>query len=134
MKPFNLIPLKPLFHFLGLDSSNTRLHYNLKQHGKHREKLLTEIRKRINVLSSNSILDDFLQEDLISVDEHEEISRITNKDEAAKKILKYSEKNRPGSFSRKLLSILKFYELDDLAESLQQDVPAEGDTAGCIHD
>nr|XP_034304241.1 uncharacterized protein LOC105323171 isoform X6 [Crassostrea gigas] len=113
----------------GLDSSNTRLHYNLKQHGKHREKLLTEIRKRINVLSSNSILDDFLQEDLISVDEHEEISRITNKDEAAKKILKYSEKNRPGSFSRKLLSILKFHELDDLAESLQQDVPAEGDTA-----
>lgn len=113
----------------GLDSSNTRLHYNLKQHGKHREKLLTEIRKRINVLSSNSILDDFLQEDLISVDEHEEISRITNKDEAAKKILKYSEKNRPGSSSRKLLSILKFHELDDLAESLQQDVPAEGDTA-----
>lgn len=95
---------------------------------------MTEIRKRINVLSSNSILDDFLQEDLISVDEHEEISRITNKDEAAKKILKYSEKNRPGSFSRKLLSILKFYELDDLAESLQQDVLAEGDTAGCIHD
>eukprot|EP00105_Crassostrea_gigas_P006483 XP_011420452.1 PREDICTED: uncharacterized protein LOC105323171 isoform X3 [Crassostrea gigas] len=113
----------------GLDSSNTRLHYNLKQNGKHREKLLKEISKRINVVSSNSILDDFLQEDLISVDEHEEISRITNKEEAAKKILKYSEKNRPGSFSRKLLSILKSYELDDLVESLQQDVPPEGGTA-----
>lgn len=130
MKPFNLIPLKPLFHFLGLDSTNTRLLYNLKQNGKHREKLLKEISKRINVVSSNSILDDFLQEDLISVDEHEEISRITNKEEAAKKILKYSEKNRPGSFSRKLLSILKSYELDDLVESLQQDVPPEGGTAG----
>lgn len=130
MKPFNLIPLKPLFHFLGLDSTNTRLLYNLKQNGKHREKLLKEISKRINVVSSNSILDDFVQEDLISVDEHEEITRITNKEEAAKKILKYSEKNRPGSFSRKLLSILKSYELDDLVESLQQDVPPEGDTAG----
>lgn len=130
MKPFNLIPLKPLVHFLGLDSSNTRLLYNLKQNGKHRENLLKEISKRINVVSSNSILDDFLQEDLISVDEHEEISRITNKEEAAKNILKYSEKNRPGSFSRKLLSILKSYELDDLVESLQQDVPPEGDTAG----
>lgn len=130
MKPFNLIPLKPLFHFLGLDSSNTRLLYNLKQNGKHRENLLKEISKRINVVSSNSILDDFVQEDLISVDEHEEITRITNKEEAAKKILKYSEKNRPGSFSRKLLSILKSYELDDLVESLQQDVPPEGDTAG----
>lgn len=130
MKPFNLTPLKPLFHFLGLDSSNTRLLYNLKQNGKHRENLLKEISKRINVVSSNSILDDFVQEDLISVDEHEEITRITNKEEAAKKILKYSEKNRPGSFSRKLLSILKSYELDDLVESLQQDVPPEGDTAG----
>lgn len=113
----------------GLESSNPNL-CNLKHHGKHREKLLTEISKRINVESSNSILDDFLQEDLISVDEHEEISRITNKYEAAKKILEYSEKKRLKSFSRKLLSILKYYNLNDLAESLQQDEAAEGDTTG----
>lgn len=91
---------------------------------------MTEISKRINVESSNSILDDFLQEDLISVDEHEEISRITNKYEAAKKILEYSEKKRLKSFSRKLLSILNYYNLNDLAESLQQDEAAEGDTTG----
>ena len=66
----------------------------------------------------NNILDDFLQDDLITVDEHEEISLQSERcrTKAAKLLLFAVER----SCSLKLLSILKSYDAGGLADRLQR--------------
>lgn len=77
---------------------------NLKN---NREHLIREISKRVSNVSA-SIVDDFLEEDVISVSEHQQISRLKNTDEAANMILESIRKKEP-TFYLKLLSILQTY-------------------------
>ena len=91
-----------------------------------RERLLDAIRKYINNKIANNIVDDFLQEELITVYEHEEISSLENRTDAASKLIDYSKKNITIPKSKKFLSILNNYEIDDL--SCNQDIEKEEST------
>ncbi|XP_078314759.1 uncharacterized protein LOC144619747 isoform X2 [Crassostrea virginica] len=84
----------------------------------NRRGLLDLFRRHINSKSSNSILDDFLQEDLITAEEHEEISLQSEifRTKAAELLLAAVERSCP----LKLLSILKSYDGVGLADRLQQ--------------
>ncbi|XP_061172288.1 uncharacterized protein LOC133181727 [Saccostrea echinata] len=87
---------------------------------KYRDELLEAIKSRISN-ESDSIVDDFLEEDVIHVDEHEEISTEKNKSTAASLLLNYITNKLPGSY-QKLLSILETYELNDLAVHLLKEI------------
>ena len=93
--------------------------HNLKL-DENRGSLLDLFRRHINSKSSNSILDDFLQEDLITVEEHEEISSQSERcrTRAAELLLDAVE----SSHSLKLISILKSYDARSLANLLQLQV------------
>ena len=82
---------------------------------KNRKNLLEVFKSHINHESSNSILDDFLQENLITVEKHKEISEMS-RTLAAEKLLVAMER----SCSLKLLSILESYGAQSLAASLRQ--------------
>ena len=92
---------------------------NLKL-AENRRSLLDLFRRNIENKSSNSILDDFLQEDLITVEEQEEISWQSDRcrTKAAELLLAAVEK----SCSMKLLSILKSYDAGSLENRLQLQV------------
>lgn len=94
------------------------------------ERLLDAIKKHIDNNVANSIVDDFLQEELITVDEHEEISSLENRTDAASKLLNYSKKDTIPD-SKKFLSILKSFKIDDLASNLEQHTEEEEST-GCL--
>nr|XP_022297006.1 uncharacterized protein LOC111106572 [Crassostrea virginica] len=83
----------------------------------NKRSLLDLFRRHINNKSSNSILDDFLQEDLITVEEHEDISVQSERfrTKAAELLLAAVER----SCSLKLLSILKSFGAGSLADCLQ---------------
>ena len=80
-------------------------------------------KRHINNKSSNSILDDFLQEDLITIEEHEYISVQSERSRTEAAELLYAAVE--GSRSLTLLSILKSYDAGGLADRLQLPVKVE---------
>ena len=74
-------------------------------------------KRHINNKSSNSILDDFLQEDLITIEEHEYISVQSERSRTEAAELLYAAVERSRTLT--LLSILKSYDAGDLADRLQ---------------
>ncbi|XP_078309624.1 uncharacterized protein LOC144617998 [Crassostrea virginica] len=105
--------------FTRQENDSAVLVYNLKL-DENRGSLLDLFRKEINIKRVNNILDDFLQEDLITVDEHEEISVLseTCKTKAAELLIAAVER----SCSLKLLSILKSYGAGNIVNHLQRQV------------
>ena len=104
------------FSFKILENNAAVIFHNIKL-DENRENLLDLFRRHINNKSSNSILDDFLQEDLITVEEHEDISLLSEilRTKAAELLLDAVER----SGSLKLLTILRSYNAGDLADRLQ---------------
>ena len=94
------------------------------------ERLLDAIRKHINNKVANNIVDDFLQEELITVDEHENIWLLENRTVAASTLLNYSKKDTI-SDSKKFLSILKSFKIDNLASN-QELRTEEEESTGCL--
>ncbi|XP_062617032.1 uncharacterized protein LOC134278759, partial [Saccostrea cucullata] len=84
---------------------------------KHRNELLEEIKFRISD-ETESIVDDFLEKDIVSVYEHEEISADTNKSNAAHLLLNCIKNKLPHSYLA-MLSVLKTYGAHDLAGRLE---------------
>ena len=108
-----------LFHSVLSENDSAVFVHNLKL-DENRGSLLDLFRRHINNKSINSILDDFLQEYLITVQEHEEISWQSERcrTKAAEQLLAAVERSCP----LKLLSILKSYDAEGLADRLQLQV------------
>ncbi|XP_062583988.1 uncharacterized protein LOC134245747 [Saccostrea cucullata] len=87
---------------------------------KNISELEREIMLRISG-ESDSIVDDFLEENVLSVDDHEEISTEIKKSKAANLLLKNISSKLPRSFL-KLLSILKEHKINDLGDRLLKDI------------
>ncbi|XP_022287285.2 uncharacterized protein LOC111100011 isoform X1 [Crassostrea virginica] len=98
------------------ENDSTVLVHNLKL-DENRKRLLNLFKRHINNKSSNSILDDFLQEDLITIEEHEEISVQSERSRTEAAELLYAAVERSRSLT--LLSILKSYDAGGLADRLQ---------------
>ena len=76
--------------------------------------LLYVFRNHIDSVKSNSILDDFLQEELIKIEEHEHIASLEDRTEAAAKLLDVFEKDLSMPRLKQLVSILKLYKINNL--------------------
>ncbi|XP_062610014.1 uncharacterized protein LOC134271809 [Saccostrea cucullata] len=90
----------------------------------NRDELLGEVMHRISS-ESDSIVDDFLEENLLSIEDHQEISAEKKKSKAAILLLNLIAKRLPGSYL-KLLSILKKHKINNLAERLLKEIDRTG--------
>ena len=106
--------------FLKISENDSAVFFHNLKLDENRRSLLNLFRRHINSKISNSILDDFLQEDLITVEEHEEISSQSERcrTRAAELLLDAVER----SHSLKILSILKSYDAKSLANLIQLQV------------
>ena len=102
----------------GISENISTVFVHNKNLKKNRGNLLELFRQHIENKSINSIPDDFLQEDIITVEKHEEISLQSERIKAAELLLAAVEK----SCSLKLLSILRSYKAGDLANRLQPQI------------
>ncbi|XP_062617779.1 uncharacterized protein LOC134279403 [Saccostrea cucullata] len=90
---------------------------------RNKDELLKEIILRISN-ESDSIVDDFLEEDVLSVDDHKEISAEIKKSKAANLLLENISSKLPESFL-KLISILKGHKLNDLGDRLLREIDSD---------
>nr|XP_022291792.1 uncharacterized protein LOC111103078 [Crassostrea virginica]XP_022291793.1 uncharacterized protein LOC111103078 [Crassostrea virginica]XP_022291794.1 uncharacterized protein LOC111103078 [Crassostrea virginica] len=100
----------------------------LRQHlqcKEYKERLHSMVRKHLSKAYPNNILDDFLQEDLINVEEHEDISSLESDTDKAFKLLEsYFDNNAreiPIPRLERLLYIMKIHDIKIISNHQQEE-------------